>query len=76
MLPIDVLSVSLSALGGCLFSHDGHLLLPKLLYILLDPDQLILLNLNLNLSSIFFYFIPILDFDLVEFGFILVDLQR
>jgi hypothetical protein len=74
MLPIDVLSVSLSALGGCLFSHDGHLLLPKLLYILLDPDQLILLN--LNLSSIFFYFIPILDFDLVEFGFILVDLQQ
>jgi hypothetical protein len=74
MLPIDVLSVSLSALGGCLFSHDGHLLLPKLLYILLDPDQLILLN--LNLSSIFFYFIPILDFNLVEFGFILVDLQR
>jgi hypothetical protein len=71
VLPVDVLSASLDALGGCLSSHDGLLLLSKLLYLLLDPDQIILLSLDF----IFFYFVPILDFDLVEFGFILVDLR-
>jgi hypothetical protein len=70
-LPVDVLSMSLSALGGYLSSHDGLLLLPKPLYLLLDPDQLILLS----LGFIFFYFITILDLDLVEFSFILVDLR-
>jgi hypothetical protein len=39
---------------------------------LLDPDQLILVN----LGFVFFYFISILDFDLVELGFALVDLWR
>jgi hypothetical protein len=65
-------SVSLGALGGCLSSHDGLLLLLKPLYLLLDPDQLILLS----LGFIFFYFVPILDYDFVDFGFILVDLRR
>jgi hypothetical protein len=70
-LPVDVLSASLDVLGCCLSSHDGLLLLPKPLYLLLDADQLILLS----LGFIFFCFIPILDFDLVEFGFVLVDSQ-
>jgi hypothetical protein len=39
---------------------------------MLDPDQLILLS----LSFIFFCFVPILDFDLVELSFTLVDLRR
>jgi hypothetical protein len=69
-LSVDVLSVSLSTLGGCLSSHDGLLLLLKPLYLLLDPDQLALLS----LGFIIFCFIPILDFDLVEFGFIMIDL--
>jgi hypothetical protein len=43
----------------------------KPLYLLLDPNQLVLLS----LGFIFFCFIPLLDFDLVEFDFILVDLQ-
>jgi hypothetical protein len=59
-------------LGGCLSSHDGLLLLPNSLYLLLDPGQLILLSLDF----IFFCFVPILDLDLVEFSFILVDLRR
>jgi hypothetical protein len=67
-----VLFVSLSVLVGCLSSHDGLLLLPKHLYLLLDPDKLVLLS----LGFIFFCFIPILDIDLVEFGFVLVDLQQ
>jgi hypothetical protein len=71
VLLVDVLSMSLGALCGCLSSHDGLLLRPKPLYLPLDPDQLVLLY----LGFIFFYFIPILDIDLVEFGFILVDLQ-
>jgi hypothetical protein len=70
-LPIDVLSPSLSALGSCLSCHDRLLFLSKPLYLLLDPDQLTLLS----LSFIFFCFIPILDFDLVELSFSRVDLQ-
>jgi hypothetical protein len=37
---------------------------------LLDPDQLTLVSFG------FFYFVPILDFNLVELGFTLVDLRR
>jgi hypothetical protein len=70
-LPIDVLSLSLGVLSGFLSSHDGLLLLSKPLYFLLDPDQLILFS----LGFIFFCFIQILDFNLVEFSFTLVDLQ-
>jgi hypothetical protein len=70
-LPVDVLSMNLDMFGGCLSSHDGLLLLSKPLYLLLDTNQLVLLS----LSFIFFCFIPILDFNLVEFGFILVDLR-
>jgi hypothetical protein len=70
-LPIDVLSPSLSTLGGRLSFHDGLLFLSKPLYLLLDPDQLALLS----LGFIFFYLIPILDFDLVELNFALVDLR-
>jgi hypothetical protein len=70
MLSIDVLPLSFGALSGFLSSHDGLLLLSKCLYFLLDPDQLILVD----LGFLFFYFISILDFDLVELGFALVDL--
>jgi hypothetical protein len=59
-------------LGDILSSHDGLLLLSKPLYLPLDPNQLILLS----LLYISFYFIPILDFNLVEFDFILIDLWR
>jgi hypothetical protein len=58
-------------LGGYLFSHDGLLFLSKPLYLLLDPDQLALLS----LGFIFFCFIPILDFYLVELSFAWVDLR-
>jgi hypothetical protein len=71
-LPIDLLSLSFGSLSDVLSSHDGFLLLSKPLHILLDPDQLALIG----LSFLFFCFIPILDFDLVELGFALVDLQR
>jgi hypothetical protein len=70
-LPIDVLSPSLGTLDGCLSSHDGLLFLSKPLYLLLDPDQLVLLS----LGFIFFCFVPILDFDLVELSFTRVDLR-
>jgi hypothetical protein len=70
LLPIDVLSLSVDALGSYLSSHDGLLLLPKPLYLLLDPNQLVLLSLGI----IFFCFVPILEFDLIELSFTLVDL--
>jgi hypothetical protein len=69
VLTIDVLSLS-DVLDSCLSSHDGLLFLSKPLYLLLDPDQLALLS----LGFIFFYFDPILDFDLVELSFTRVDL--
>jgi hypothetical protein len=65
-----VLPPSFGALSGFLSSHDGLLLLSKPLYLLLDPDQLTLVGLDF----LFFYFIPILDLDLVELNFALVDL--
>jgi hypothetical protein len=71
-LPIDVLSPSLGALGGCLSSHDGLLFLSKPLYLLPDPDQLSLLT----LSFLFFSFVPIMDFDFVELSFTHVELQQ
>jgi hypothetical protein len=71
VLPVYVLPLSLSALDGCLSSHDGLLLLSKPLYLLLDPGKFIFLS----LSFIFFCFIPILDFDLVELGFALDNLR-
>jgi hypothetical protein len=71
VLPIDVLPLSLDALSGFLSSHDGLLLLSKPLYFLLDLDQLVLLS----LCFIFFCFTPILDFNLVEFSFTLVELR-
>jgi hypothetical protein len=67
-----VLSLSFDALSGFLSSHDGLLLLSKPLYFLLDPDQLTLVS----LGFLFFYFIPILDIDLVELGFTLIDLRQ
>jgi hypothetical protein len=67
-----VLPLSLGALDGCLSSHDGLLLLSKPLYLLLDPGEFIFLS----LGFIFFCFIPILDFDLVELNFALVDLRQ
>jgi hypothetical protein len=72
VLPIDVLSPSFGALSGFLSSHDGLLLLLKSLYFLLDPDQLTLIGFDF----LFFWFIPILDFNLIELGFALVDLRR
>jgi hypothetical protein len=63
---------SLSALDGCLSSHDGLLLLLKPLYLLLDPGEFIFLSLSLS----FFCFVPILDFDLVELSFALDDLRQ
>jgi hypothetical protein len=72
LLPIDVLPLSFSTLSDFLSSHDGLLLLSKPLYFLLDPDQLILVD----LGFLFFCFVPILDLDLVELGFALVDLRR
>jgi hypothetical protein len=71
-LPIDVLSLTFGTLSDFLSSHDGLLLLSKPLYFLLDPDQLALVG----RSFLFFCFIPILDIDLVELGFALVDLRR
>jgi hypothetical protein len=44
VLPIDVLPPSLSALDGCLSSHDGFLVLSKPLYLLLDPCVLPILD--------------------------------
>jgi hypothetical protein len=66
-----VLSLSFDALSGFLSSHDGLLLLSKPLYFLLDPNQLTLVG----LSFLFFCFVPIWDFVLVELGFTLVDLR-
>jgi hypothetical protein len=40
VLPVNVLSTSFDALSDCLPSHDGFLLLPEPLYLLLYPDQL------------------------------------
>jgi hypothetical protein len=70
-LPNDVLSPSPGVLDGCLSSHDGLLFLSKPLYLLLDPDQLGLLS----LGFIFFCFVPILNFDLIELGSARVDLR-
>jgi hypothetical protein len=67
-----VLPLSFGALSGFLSSHDGLLLLSNPLYFLLDPDQLTLVS----LGFLFFCFIPILDLDLVELSFTLVDLRR
>jgi hypothetical protein len=58
-------------LSGFLSSHDGLLFLSQFLYFLLDPDQLTLVS----FGFLFFCFVPILDFNLVELGFALVDLQ-
>jgi hypothetical protein len=58
-------------LGACLSSDDELLFLSKPLYLLLDPDQHALLR----LGFIFFCFIPILDFNLVELSFAWVDLR-
>jgi hypothetical protein len=44
----------------------------KPLYFLLDPDQLTLAS----FVSLFFCSVPILDFNLVELGFTLVELRR
>jgi hypothetical protein len=66
-----VLPPSFGALSSFLSSHDGLLLLSKPLYFLLDPDQLPLVG----LGFLFFCFIPILNFDLVELDFALVDLR-
>jgi hypothetical protein len=63
-----VLPPSLAALDGCMSSHGGVLLLSKPLYLLLDPSEFIFLS----LGFIFFCFIPILDFNLVELSFDLV----
>jgi hypothetical protein len=58
-----MLPVSLGALSDGLPSHDAFLFLPKPLYFLLNPGQLLLLCCDF----IFFDFlIPILYLDLVE----------
>jgi hypothetical protein len=67
-----VLPPGFGVLSGFLSSHDGLLLPSKPLYFLLDPGQLTLVG----LIFLFFCFIPILDLDLVELGFALVDLRR
>jgi hypothetical protein len=67
-----VLPPSFGALSSFLSSHDGLLVLSKHLYFLLDPNQLTLVG----LGFLFFCFVPILDFDLVELGIALVDLRR
>jgi hypothetical protein len=69
-LPVDVLSLSLGALDGCLSSDDGLFLLSKPLCLLLDPSEFIFPS----LSFIFFCFVPILDFDLVDLNFTLIHL--
>jgi hypothetical protein len=66
------LSPSFSALSDFLSSHDGLLFLSQPLYFLLDPDQLTLIS----FGFLFFCFVPILDFDLVELSFTLVDLRQ
>jgi hypothetical protein len=70
MLPIDVSSQSFGALSGVLSSHDVFLLLSLPLYFLLDHNQL-----TLGSFDFFFCFVPILNFNLVELGFALVDLR-
>jgi hypothetical protein len=72
MLPVDVMPLSFGALSELLSSHDGLFLLSKPLYFLLDPDQLTLVS----FGFLFFCLIPILDFNLVELDFTLVDLRR
>jgi hypothetical protein len=72
VLLVDVLPPSFDTLSGFLSSHDGLLLLSKSLYFLLDLDQLTLVG----PGFLFFCFVSILDFNLVELGFTLVDLQR
>jgi hypothetical protein len=59
-------------LSDLLSSHDGFLFLSQFLHFLLNPGQLTLIS----FSFFFFYFIPILGFNLVELGFTLVDLRR
>jgi hypothetical protein len=66
-----VLSPSFGVLSGFLSSHDGLLFLSQSLYFLLDPDQLTLVSFDF----LFFYFVPIMDFNLVELGFALLDLR-
>jgi hypothetical protein len=56
-------------LSGFLSSYDGLLLLSNAFYFLLDPHQFTLVD----LGFLFFCFAPILDFDLVELSFALVD---
>jgi hypothetical protein len=53
-------------------SHDGLLFLPKPLYLLLDPDQFIILHRGI----VFFCFVLVLDTDLVELSITLDDLRR
>jgi hypothetical protein len=58
-----MLSTSFGALSDGLLSHDGFLFLPKPLYFLLDPEQLLLFC----CGFVFFGFlIPVLHLDLVE----------
>jgi hypothetical protein len=65
-----VLSLRFGALSGLLSSRDGFLFLSQPHYFLLDTDQLTLVSFNF-----FFCFIPILNFNVVELGFALVDLR-
>jgi hypothetical protein len=71
MLCVDVMSLSFGALSGFLSSHDGLLFLSQPPYFLLDPDQLTLVS----FCFLFFCSVPIVDFNLVELGFTLVDLR-
>jgi hypothetical protein len=71
VLSVGVLSLSFGALSGFLASHDGLLFLSQPLYFLLDPDQLT----HASFGFLFFCFVPILDFNLVELSFTLVDLR-
>jgi hypothetical protein len=71
VLPIDVMSSSFGSLGGCLSSHEQLLFLLKLVYLLLDPDQLVLFC----FSFICFWFVPILDLDLIKLSIALGALR-
>jgi hypothetical protein len=73
VVPVDVLPLSFAVLGGHLSSHDGLLFLPKPFYFLLDPDQLVLLSCGI---IFIYFFVLVLDLDLIKLGVALDNLQR
>jgi hypothetical protein len=65
--------MSFGALSNCLAPHNGFLFFPEHLYILLDPDQFVLLCYSFNFLC---FLVPGLHLDLIEVGAAMDDLKR